>query len=194
MDEERVRISTPLTDETVRKLKVGDRVLISGVVYTARDAAHKRLTEAIARGEAPPMDLHGQIIYYVGPSPAKPGQIIGSAGPTTSSRVDPYTPLLLENGLKGMIGKGKRNAAVREALQKHGGVYFASVGGAAALVADCIKSVKLIAYEDLGTEAIREFVIEDFPAVVANDMYGADLYEQGKQAYRKEGAKTHASG
>ena len=184
MSEDFIYIQTPLTDEAVQKLKVGDRVRISGVIYSARDAAHKRLIEAIHHGDELPIFLAGQIIYYVGPSPEKPGEIIGAAGPTTSSRVDPYTPLLLEKGLKGMIGKGKRNAVVRDALQKYGGVYFVAVGGAAALIAERIKAVKIIAYEDLGTEAIREMVIEDFPAVVANDAHGADLYEQGKAAYR----------
>ena len=185
MGDDSIDLKTPLTDEVVRSLKVGDRVRLSGIVYTARDAAHKRLIDAIQRGDELPFPLAGQIIYYVGPSPAKPGELIGSAGPTTSSRVDPYTPLLLEQGLKGMIGKGKRNATVRDALQQYGGVYFVAVGGAAALIAERIKAVKVVAYDDLGTEAIREMLIEDFPVVVANDAHGADLYEQGKAAFRR---------
>lgn len=181
-----LRITTPLTDDVVQTLHVGDRVLISGTVYTARDAAHKRLVGAIEAGDEPPFPLSGQLIYYVGPSPARPDQIIGSAGPTTSSRVDPYTPILAEHGLKGMIGKGKRNQAVRDALVQHRAVYFVTVGGAAALIAECIKAVELIVYEDLKTEAIRKLTIEDFPAVVANDIYGVDLYEQGKLAYQRQ--------
>jgi len=186
MDETPVAITTPLDDEVVSALRAGTRVLISGTIYTARDAAHKRLIAALENGESPPFPLAGNVIYYVGPSPKQPGQIIGSAGPTTSSRVDPYTPLLLEHGLKGMIGKGKRNAAVREAMQKHNAVYFVTVGGAAALIAERIKAVKVIAYDDLGTEAIREMMVEDFPAVVGNDAHGGDLYEDGKKAYQHE--------
>jgi fumarate hydratase subunit beta len=176
----------PLDYALVRSLLVGTRVLISGTISPARDAAHTRLVAALENGESPPFALAGNVIYYVGPSPAQPGQIIGSAGPTTSSRVDPYTPLLLQHGLKGMIGKGKRNTAVREALQTHNAVYFVTVGGAAALIAEKIKAVEVIAYEDLGTEAIRKLVVEDFPAVVANDAHGGDLYEDGKAAYRRE--------
>ena len=179
-------ITTPLDDEVVRSLRVGTRVLISGTIFTARDAAHKRLVTALENGDTLPFSLAGQVIYYVGPSPAQPGQIIGSAGPTTSSRVDPYTPPLLQHGLKGMIGKGKRNAAVRDAMQTHHAVYFVVVGGAAALISEKIKAVEVIAYEDLGTEAIRKLVVEDFPAVVANDAYGGDLYEDGRASYRRK--------
>jgi fumarate hydratase subunit beta len=182
---EAIRLTTPLTDEVVRRLKVGDRVLLSGVVYTARDAAHKRLVEALEAGEALPIPLEGQVIYYVGPAPARPGDVIGPAGPTTAGRVDPYTPPLLARGLKGMIGKGKRNAEVRQALVAHTAVYFVTVGGAAALVAERIKRVDLIAYEDLGTEAIRRLEVEDLPLVVANDAYGADLFEHGRVTYRR---------
>jgi fumarate hydratase subunit beta len=178
------QLRTPLDEEDVKLLRVGERVLLSGLIYTARDAAHKRLVEALTAGETLPLSLTGQVIYYVGPSPARPDQIIGSAGPTTSGRVDVYTPLLLQHGLKGMIGKGKRNGQVREALVTHIAVYFVVVGGAAALLADRIKQVKLVAYEDLGTEAIRELMVEDFPMIVANDAYGADLYEQGQASYR----------
>lgn len=180
------RIRTPLDDETVRSLKAGDQVLISGVMYSARDAAHKRLVELLEKGEPLPVDLKGQVVYYVGPSPAKPGAVIGSAGPTTSGRMDAYTPALLEQGLKGMVGKGLRTPAVKEAMKKHGGVYFAAVGGAAALIARTIKASRIIAYEDLGPEAIRELVVEDFPAIVVNDAHGNDLYEEGTKAYRRE--------
>ncbi|MBZ0293039.1 MAG: Fe-S-containing hydro-lyase [Anaerolineae bacterium] len=180
------QINTPLTDDTIQSLHVGDRVLISGTIYTARDAAHKRLCAALEAGDDLPFSLEGQIIYYVGPSPTRPDQIIGSAGPTTSSRVDPYTPALIQQGLKGMIGKGKRNQAVRDALAQHHAVYFATVGGAAALIAECVKAVEMVAYEDLKTEAIRKLTIENFPVVVANDIYGADLYEQGRLAYRRQ--------
>ena len=180
-----VRLRTPLTDEAIRALKVGDRVLLSGVVYSARDAAHKRLVEAIRAGKDLPFPLAGAVIYYVGPAPAPPGEVIGPAGPTTSGRMDSFTPILLEYGLKGMIGKGKRDAAVRAALTKYTAIYLVAVGGAAALISTRIKQVRPVAYADLGTEAISELTVEDFPLVVANDIYGADLYEQGKQAYRK---------
>lgn len=180
------RITTPLDDETARSLKAGDQVLISGVMYSARDAAHKRLVDLLEKGEPLPVDLKGQVVYYVGPSPAKPGNVIGSAGPTTSGRMDAYTPALLEQGLKGMVGKGLRTPAVKEAMIKHGGVYFAAVGGAAALIARTIKASRVIAYEELGPEAIRELVVEDFPAIVVNDAHGNDLYEVGTQAYRRE--------
>ena len=181
-----LHIKTPLTDDVIRTLRAGDRILLSGIIYTARDAAHKRLVEALEHSEESPIPLDGQIIYYVGPSPAQPGQVIGSAGPTTASRVDAYTPLLLKHGLKGMIGKGKRSQAVRDALQHHNAVYFAAVGGAAALIADCIQTVSVLAYDDLGTEAIREMTIANFPVVVANDVHGGDLYELGKEQYRRE--------
>jgi fumarate hydratase subunit beta len=175
-----------LDHETVRSLKAGDQVLISGVMYSARDAAHKRLAELLEKGEPLPVDLTGQVVYYVGPSPAKPGSVIGSAGPTTSGRMDAYTPALLEQGLKGMVGKGLRTPAVKEAMKKHGGVYFAAVGGAAALIARTIKASRVIAYEELGPEAIRELVVEDFPAIVVNDAHGNDLYDEGTKAYRRE--------
>ncbi len=180
------RINTPLTDDVVRTLKAGDNVLISGVIYTARDAAHKRLVALIEKGEELPMDVRGQVIYYVGPCPAKPGMAIGSAGPTTSGRMDPYAPILMENGLKGMIGKGRRSEAVRDAMVKHNAVYLAAIGGAGALLSKCVKAAELVAYEDLGPEAIRKLTVEDFPAVVVNDAHGNDLYEQGVKEYRKE--------
>lgn len=177
-------ITTPLDDAVVRALKVGERVRLSGVIYTARDAAHKRMVEALAKGEELPIPLEGQVIYYVGPSPARPGEVIGSAGPTTSTRMDSYTLPLLERGLKGMIGKGSRSRVVREGIAKYAAVYLVAVGGAAALIAARIREVELIAYPDLGTEAIYRLVVEDFPLVVANDAHGGDLYEQGRKDWR----------
>ncbi len=183
---EPIRLKTPLSEEDVLKLKIGDSVLLTGRVFTARDAAHKRLFELAEKGESLPIDIKGQVIYYAGPAPAKPGYVIGPAGPTTSGRCDPYTPKLLELGLKGMIGKGVRSKEVRDAMQKFKAVYFAATGGAAALIAKNIKCVKIVAYEDLGAEAIRELEVVDFPLIVANDAYGADLYEEGMKKYRKE--------
>ncbi len=180
-----IHLTTPLTNQVLTPLKAGDRVLLSGTIYTARDAAHKRLTTALNNKEPLPIPLKGQIIYYVGPSPVKPGQVIGSAGPTTAGRVDPYTPMLLGQGLKGMIGKGKRNNTVRQAMQRHKAVYFVTVGGAAALIAKCIKQATIVAYADLGTEAIRALVVEDFPLLVANDTYGDDLFALGQATYRR---------
>lgn len=179
-----IEISTPLTDETVARLKAGDNVRISGVLYTARDAAHKRLVALLEEGRDLPMDIRGQIIYYVGPTPARPGQPIGSAGPTTSCRMDSYAPSLLEHGLKGMIGKGSRSQPVREAMAKYRAVYFAAIGGAGALLAKCVKASELVAYEDLGPEAIRRLTVDGFPATVINDIYGSDLYEEGVRKYR----------
>jgi fumarate hydratase subunit beta len=185
-----IQLSTPLSDERILALRAGDRVLLSGAIYTARDAAHKRLIEALDSGETLPLPLRGQVIYYVGPSPARPGEIIGSAGPTTASRVDSYTLPLLAQGLKGMVGKGKRNEAVREALMAHTAVYFVAVGGAAALIAQCVRKVEVVAYPDLGTEAIRRLEVEELPVIVANDAHGADLFEQGKAAYRRAGSNS----
>lgn len=180
------KIQLPLTEEKVMGLKAGDRVKLSGTVYTARDAAHKRMTEEEKEGKPYPVDLKGQVLYYVGPTPTKPGEVIGSAGPTTSGRMDAYTPQLLNKGLKGMIGKGYRNKDVKEAIVDNKAVYFGAVGGAAALIARSIKSVEIIAYEELGTEAIRKLEIEDFPAVVINDAHGGDLYEEGLQQYQNK--------
>jgi fumarate hydratase subunit beta len=181
------QINIPVEDpEIVKKLKAGEEVLLTGRMYTARDAAHKRLIDLLDKGEPLPIDLDGACIYYVGPSPARPGNVIGSAGPTTSGRVDPYTPRLLEQGLKLMIGKGKRNDAVKEAIKKHGAAYLAATGGAAALLADRIKAAKVVAYEDLGPEAIRELTVEDFPAVVVNDASGGDAYVEGAKKYNRE--------
>ena len=179
-----INITAPLTDEMVQELHIGQKVLISGVIYTGRDAAHKKITELLAQGKELPVDLRNQIIYYVGPTPAKPGQVIGSAGPTTSGRMDIYTPKLLALGLKGMIGKGKRSVEVRQAMQKYKGVYFAAVGGAAALLSKCIKKCQVVAYPELGAEAIYCLEVENFPVVVVNDMYGGDLYTVGIEEYK----------
>ena len=180
------RLTTPLSDEDVTKLKAGDIVYLSGTLYTARDAAHKRLVDLILNGEELPFDLKGAVIYYVGPTPPKPGEPIGSAGPTTSYRMDPYAPILIEHGLKGMIGKGKRNQAVRDACKKHKAVYFGAVGGAAALIAKAIKKAEIIAYPELGPEAVRRIEVEDFPVVVVNDTYGNDLYEEGRKLWEQK--------
>lgn len=178
-------IKTPLTPEIIDDLKAGDKVLITGIIYSARDAAHKRLYEMIKKGEELPVDIKGQIIYYTGPCPAKPGTVIGSAGPTTSGRMDPYTPLLIEKGLKGMIGKGLRSKEVVDAIVTHKAVYFAAIGGAGALLADTIKKAEIVAFPELGPEAIYEFHAEDFPAIVVIDKDGNDLYKTGKENYRK---------
>ncbi|HBG47108.1 MAG TPA: Fe-S-containing hydro-lyase [Deltaproteobacteria bacterium] len=182
---EPVRISAPLTDEMVGKLRAGDKVLITGVLYTARDAAHKRLIELLDAGKELPFDIKGQMIYYVGPTPEKPGEVIGSAGPTTSGRMDAYTPRLLDLGLKGMVGKGARSKEVLESIKKNKAVYMAAVGGAAALIRRSIKKAEIIAYEDLGPEAIRRLEVVDFPAIVVNDIYGGDLFLQGVEKYRR---------
>ena len=180
------KLTTPLTSADVEALKVGDKVSLTGVIYTGRDAAHKRLVELLDAGKELPFDPKGQIIYYVGPAPAKPGSPIGSAGPTTSYRMDAYAPRLIEVGLKGMIGKGSRNKEVVDAMMSHKAVYFAAVGGAAALIAKRIKSKELVAYEDLGAEAIFRLEVEDFPVIVANDVNGEDLYQKGIEAYRRD--------
>ena len=185
MNHHPIKITPPLTDADVEKLKVGDKVLITGVLYTARDAAHKRLIELLDKGEKLPFDVKGQLIYYVGPTPAKPGQVIGSAGPTTSGRMDVYTPRLLELGLKRTIGKGQRSQEVIDAMKKNKAVYLAAVGGAAALIAKTIKRAEIIVYEDLGPEAIRRLEVKDFPAIVVNDIYGSDLFKIGVEKYKK---------
>ncbi len=178
------RIMLPLTDEVVEGLRAGDEVLLSGVIYVARDAAHKRIIAALDQGEKPPFELKGQTIYYMGPAPAKPGWAIGSAGPTTSYRMDVYTPRLLAEGLKGMIGKGNRSLEVREAIKKYKAVYFGAIGGAGALIAKAVKKAEVIAYEELGAEAVRRLEVEDFPVTVVDDCHGGDLYEEGKAKYR----------
>jgi fumarate hydratase subunit beta len=183
---EPIRIRTPLSDKDVEKLKTGDRVLVSGTIYTGRDAAHKRLLALLKEGKDLPFDIQGQILYYVGPTPAKPGQAFGSAGPTTSYRMDAYSPALMERGLKGMIGKGMRSNAVKEAMKKYKAVYFAATGGAGALLAKRVKKAEVVAYEDLGPEAIRKLEVEDLPVIVVNDIRGDDLYIEGEKRYRKE--------
>jgi len=180
-----LHITSPVNAETIEKLTAGTPVLISGVVYTARDAAHRRLIQALDKGERLPFDLKGQTIYYMGPSPARPGRVIGSAGPTTSSRMDRYTPRLIAEGINAMIGKGSRSPEVREAIRKDKAVYFAATGGAGALLARFIKQVEVIAYEDLGAEAILRLNVEDFPAIVANDIHGGDLFAQNRMKYRR---------
>ncbi len=181
-----MKLNTPLTDDVIEQLHAGDKVSISGVIYVGRDAAHKRLVAALDAGEALPFDPEGQVIYYMGPAPAKPGDPIGSAGPTTSYRMDPYAPRLMEVGLKGMIGKGNRSKPVREAMQRHKAVYMAAIGGAGALIAKSIKKAEVIAYDDLGAEALRRLEVEDFPAIVVNDVYGGDAYEDGLKEYNRE--------
>ncbi len=171
-------LDLPLSEKDIEKLRAGDYVYLTGILYTARDAAHKRMTEALERGESLPVDLAGETLYYLGPTPARPGQVIGSAGPTTSSRMDAYTPALLDRGLKGMIGKGKRSPAVKEAIASHNAVYFAAVGGAGALLSKCITSAEIAAYEDLGTEAIRKLTVRELPVIVIVDKEGNDLYQR----------------
>lgn len=178
-----IRITTPLDKDVARSLRIGDKVLITGIIYSARDAAHKRFAETLARGEALPVDLRGQIIYYLGPTPAKPGQVIGSAGPTTAGRMDAYTPALLDMGLAGAIGKGSRSAAVMQGLRDNGAVYFAATGGAGALLSRCIKGYRVVDYADLGPEALAELRVEDFPVTVVGDSQGGDLYVEGKKQY-----------
>jgi fumarate hydratase subunit beta len=179
------RLQLPLSDADVERLRAGDSVLLTGGLYTARDAAHRRMVEALSKGEPLPVDIRGQVIYYVGPTPARPGEVIGSAGPTTAVRMDPYTVPLLEAGLRGAIGKGGRGPQVREALQEHRAVYFLAVGGAGALLSKRIRRVEVVAYEELGTEAMRLLEVEEFPVVVCNDIHGGDLLEQGKARWRR---------
>jgi fumarate hydratase subunit beta len=181
----RIQLTLPLDRSEVAKLRSGDLVSLSGPVFTARDAAHRRLVEALDRGEAPPFPLQGQTIYYVGPCPAPPGRPVGSAGPTTSGRMDRYAPRLLRLGLLGMIGKGKRTEEVRQCIVETGAVYFGATGGAGALIAQCVESAEVVAYEDLGTEAVRRLVVRDFPAVVLIDPTGEDLYRIGRERYRR---------
>jgi fumarate hydratase subunit beta len=179
-----MNITSPISSKAIGELTIGDSVLISGVIYTVRDATHQRIIQAMDRGEELPFELKGQTIYYMGPSPASPGRVIGAAGPTTSRRMDAYTPRLLAAGIKAMIGKGSRSAEVREAMKKHKAVYLAAAGGAGALLASAIKEAEVIAYEDLGPEAVMRLTVENFPAVVANDIYGGDLFEQGSAEYK----------
>ena len=178
-------IETPLTKDKVKDLHAGDYVYISGTIYTARDAAHKRMTEELAEGKSLPFDIANQIIYYLGPTPNREGQVIGSAGPTTSSRMDKYAPVLMDMGQTGMIGKGKRSTEVIESMKKNTAVYFAAVGGAGALLSQCIKKIKVIAYDDLGTEAIRELYVENLPVITVIDCQGNNMYETATISYRK---------
>jgi fumarate hydratase subunit beta len=185
------KLETPLDEETISKLKIGERVLLSGVVYAARDEAHKRLLNELERDRREnrrpnlPFPLEGQVIYYVGPAPSRPGMVIGPAGPTTSCRMDPYTPILLERGLKGTIGKGRRGKDIIEAMKKYKAIYFVAVGGAAVLISKKIKRVETVAYDDLGPEAIYRLDVEDLPLIVANDIYGNDIFDQEIKKYRK---------
>lgn len=176
-------LNAPFDEKTARSLRAGDRVLLSGTVYTARDAAHRRICEALSHGEAPPFDLTNAVIYYVGPAPARPGAVIGSAGPTTSYRMDAYAPRLIESGLRAMIGKGPRSAAVAQAVARYGAVYFAATGGAGALLARCVTASELLAWPDLGSEAVRRLTVRDLPLTVALDTQGGDLYRLGPAAY-----------
>jgi len=185
-----IRIDTPLTKEMTTSLRAGDTVLISGTLYTARDAAHARLVELLDRGEELPIDIKDAIIYYVGPTPAKPGQVIGSAGPTTSYRMDAYAPRLIELGMRGMVGKGKRSDDVIASMKEHGAVYFGAIGGAAALIAKSITACELVCYEDLGSEAIRKLTVKDFPATVIIDAQGNNLYKLGVEEYLSAQSKA----
>jgi|SRR3989304_158038 len=178
------KITLPLTDEVLKDLKAGDNLLLTGVIYAARDAAHKRMVEALEQGKPLPFDIKGATIYYMGPTPARPGKIIGSAGPTTSGRMDTYAPRLIAEGLKGMIGKGLRSKAVKDAMVKHKAVYLGAIGGAGALISRSIKKAEVIAYEDLGAEALIRLEVADFSVTVINDIYGGDLYQEGKARYR----------
>ncbi|MBP3391538.1 MAG: Fe-S-containing hydro-lyase [Clostridia bacterium] len=179
------KITLPLTDEDARSLRAGDYVYLSGVIYTARDAAHKRMYEALENGEALPIEMQNNVVYYLGPTPARPGHVIGSAGPTTSSRMDKYAPKLLDLGLKGMVGKGKRTQEVIDAVVRNGAVYFAAVGGAGALLSKCIKKADVVAYDDLGTEAIRRLEIENLPVIVVIDSEGTNLYATAAEQWKK---------
>ena len=185
MSKEPISLQTPLTGEGNDSLTTGDVVLISGVLFTARDAAHARMKEAIENDESLPFDPEGQVVYFTGPAPARPGHALGPAGPTTASRMDPYSPLLIERGLKGMVGKGVRSEAVLSSMREHGCVYFGAVEGTAALLADRVMEAEIVAYEDLGAEAVRRLVVEDFPVVVVNDLRGGDLYREGRERWRR---------
>ena len=177
-------INLTLTDKVIAELKTGENVLLNGVIYTARDAAHKRIVETLEKGQSLPFELKGQTIYYMGPTPARPGHPIGAAGPTSSYRMDIYAPRLMEAGLKGMIGKGQRTQPVLDAMKKYKAVYFGAIGGAGALISQSIKKAEIIAYEELGAEAVRKLTVENFPVTVINDIYGGDLYQQGKAKYK----------
>jgi fumarate hydratase subunit beta len=177
-------ITLPLSDDVLKTLHAGDELLLTGVMYVGRDAAHKRLIETLEAGEPLPVDLKNQVIYFMGPTPARPGRAVGSAGPTSSYRMDTYSPRLMAEGLKGMIGKGMRSGVVKEAMKRYKAVYLGAIGGAGALISSCIKKVEVVAYEDLGTEALRRIEVHDFPVTVVNDIYGGDLYQEGRSQYR----------
>ncbi|MDP8948290.1 MAG: FumA C-terminus/TtdB family hydratase beta subunit [Actinomycetota bacterium] len=185
MNVESIRLETPLRLEDVEPLKCGDVVRLHGVLYAARDAAHARMKGAVERGEPLPFDPEGQVVYYTGPAPARPGRALGPAGPTTASRMDPYAPSLIERGLRGMIGKGVRSEEVLKSMRRHGCVYFGAVEGTAALLAECVKEAEVVAHEDLGPEAILRLVVERFPVVVVNDLHGGDLYREGRRRWRR---------
>jgi fumarate hydratase subunit beta len=180
-----IRLAAPLSKQEIEPLRTGDVVRLNGVIYIARDAAHARMKKAIEAGDPLPLDPEGNIVYYSGPAPARPGRTLGPAGPTTASRMDPYAPLLIERGLRGMIGKGVRSEPVIESMRKHGCVYFGAVEGTAALLADCVREADVIAYDDLGAEAVRRLFVEEFPVVVVNDLYGGDLYRAGRERWRR---------
>ncbi len=181
-----IKVNAPLTDDDVAQLRVGDHVKFYGTIYTGRDAAHKRIVSAINEGKPLPFDMRGQVLYYVGPSPARPGRVVGSAGPTTSMRLDPYTPPVLDQGIKAIIGKGGRGSMVKKSLQKHKAVYLLAIGGAGALLSKSIRSLEVIAYEDLGTESVKKLEVDGFPAIVCCDMYGGDLLLEGKEQWRNQ--------
>ena len=180
-----IRLEAPLSKEEIEPLRTGDVVRLNGVIYIARDAAHARMKQSIEAGDPLPLDPEGNIVYYSGPAPAGPGRALGPAGPTTASRMDPYAPLLIERGLRGMIGKGVRSETVIESMREHGCVYFGAVEGTAALLADCVREAEIIAYDDLGAEAVRRLFVEEFPVVVVNDLYGGDLYREGRERWRR---------
>jgi len=180
-----IRLEAPLSKEEIEPLRTGDVVRLNGVIYIARDAAHARMKQSIEAGDPLPLDPEGNIVYYSGPAPARPGHALGPAGPTTASRMDPYAPLLIERGLRGMIGKGVRSEMVIESMREHGCVYFGAVEGTAALLADCVREAEIIAYDDLGAEAVRRLFVEEFPVVVVNDLYGGDLYREGRERWRR---------
>lgn len=189
----RRKVTLPLTDETVKSLRTGDELLLTGIMYVAKDAAHKRMVEALEQGKPLPFDIRGQTIYYVAPSPARPGRPIGAANPTTSSRMDSYTPRLMAEGLKVTIGKGARSQAVKDAMKKYKAVYLGAIGGAGAVLCNRIRKAEMIAYEDLGPNALRRLEVEDFPVTVINDIYGGDLYEEGKAEYEVKEGGEHAA-
>jgi fumarate hydratase subunit beta len=183
-----IELRCPLDQKQIERLRIGDEVLLSGVIFTARDAAHERMVRMIERGEPLPVDLRGHIIYYCGPTPPRPGRPIGSAGPTTASRMDPYTPAILAAGVRGMIGKGRRSREVRDAIVRHRAVYFGAVEGTAALLGERVREAEIVAFPDLGAEAIYRLIVDRFPIIVVNDQYGADLHEEGRAKYQRAGA------